>query len=260
MSASRCRFCSHDNPDGARFCNGCGSPLHLKPCPQCEAVNDVAASQCYECGVALESTAPENTVGAAAASAVYESPKSDNAPRPVPEAFGARLDNLPAVEAQANVAAAERRDAFARSNRTSHALFFAVLLLVFGTLGYYGYQRVFPPGGNDNDTATATSAPSENEGATTAREQTAAAPSSEPATPPSAPAAKPPAAPVKPASAAEAVATDARPATPRPGNKTEPTDHARPAPASQASAIATQQMIERYLGTRAGVSSPRSVQ
>src|SRR5215471_9532148 len=30
-----CRFCDHYNPAGAKFCNDCGSPLHLKPCEQC---------------------------------------------------------------------------------------------------------------------------------------------------------------------------------------------------------------------------------
>src|SRR5438105_8709689 len=53
MSLFHCRFCDHDNPSGARFCNACGSPLYLKPCPQCEAVNASTASQCYQCGAAL---------------------------------------------------------------------------------------------------------------------------------------------------------------------------------------------------------------
>src|SRR5947208_557923 len=53
MSLFHCRFCDHDNPPDARFCNACGSPLYLKPCPQCEAVNDSAAPQCYQCGTAL---------------------------------------------------------------------------------------------------------------------------------------------------------------------------------------------------------------
>src|SRR6266576_421074 len=53
MSLFHCRFCDHDNPLDARFCNACGSPLYLKPCPQCEAVNDSAAPQCYQCGAAL---------------------------------------------------------------------------------------------------------------------------------------------------------------------------------------------------------------
>src|SRR5437773_7655112 len=53
MSLFHCRFCDHANPAGARFCNECGSPLYLKPCPQCEAVNDGAAPQCFQCGAVL---------------------------------------------------------------------------------------------------------------------------------------------------------------------------------------------------------------
>src|SRR5258705_9684072 len=43
-------FCDHINPAGATFCNDCGSPLHLKPCKHCEAINDQAAKNCYKCG------------------------------------------------------------------------------------------------------------------------------------------------------------------------------------------------------------------
>ena len=47
-----CPFCDHRNPAAAKFCNDCASPLHLKPCKQCDAVNDQAATNCYECGAA----------------------------------------------------------------------------------------------------------------------------------------------------------------------------------------------------------------
>jgi hypothetical protein len=47
-----CAFCDHRNPAGARFCNDCAAPLHLKPCKQCHAVNDQAATNCYKCGAA----------------------------------------------------------------------------------------------------------------------------------------------------------------------------------------------------------------
>src|SRR5689334_18876321 len=128
MSSSRCRFCSHDNPDGARFCNACGSPLHLKPCPQCEAVNDTAAAQCYECGAALETTPLAEAVTAIPTAAAADTSgaategrraAADPEGSHVPDAFGARFESLPPIEAHANVAAVERRDAFARSNRTS---------------------------------------------------------------------------------------------------------------------------------------------
>jgi hypothetical protein len=50
MFATQCQFCRHDNVPGARFCADCGSPLHLKPCPKCGKVDDVAATACYACG------------------------------------------------------------------------------------------------------------------------------------------------------------------------------------------------------------------
>ena len=49
---AQCIFCAHVNPAGAKFCNDCGSPLHLKPCRQCDAINDRAARRCYNCGIA----------------------------------------------------------------------------------------------------------------------------------------------------------------------------------------------------------------
>ena len=41
-------------PKVAKFCSDCGSPLHLKPCPQCEAINDVTAETCYQCGAPFD--------------------------------------------------------------------------------------------------------------------------------------------------------------------------------------------------------------
>jgi hypothetical protein len=49
MFSPQCLFCDHVNPAGAKFCNDCGSPLHLKWCSQCEAVNDQAAKNCFKC-------------------------------------------------------------------------------------------------------------------------------------------------------------------------------------------------------------------
>ena len=47
-----CAFCDHRNPAGAKFCNDCASPLHLRPCNQCDAVNHQTATNCYKCGAA----------------------------------------------------------------------------------------------------------------------------------------------------------------------------------------------------------------
>ncbi len=53
MVTATCLFCSYSNLASAKFCNDCGSPLHLKPCSQCEAINDRAAEKCYMCGAEL---------------------------------------------------------------------------------------------------------------------------------------------------------------------------------------------------------------
>jgi len=47
-----CAFCDRRNPAGAKYCNDCASPLHLKPCNQCDGVNEQAATECYKCGAA----------------------------------------------------------------------------------------------------------------------------------------------------------------------------------------------------------------
>lgn len=48
-----CNFCAHDNPDGSRFCNECGSQLNLFLCSECEAINSRSAKQCFQCGAPL---------------------------------------------------------------------------------------------------------------------------------------------------------------------------------------------------------------
>lgn len=52
MLATKCSFCQHENLPGSRFCVKCGSPMHLKVCPnpQCGKVSDVTAEVCESCG------------------------------------------------------------------------------------------------------------------------------------------------------------------------------------------------------------------
>jgi hypothetical protein len=52
MPPVSCSFCDHKNPAGSKYCNECGSPLHLMPC-RCGAVNNVTDTHCYRCGAAL---------------------------------------------------------------------------------------------------------------------------------------------------------------------------------------------------------------
>lgn len=49
MSAADCPFCQHANPPDSKFCNACGAPLYLAPCPNCGAVNDATATACHRC-------------------------------------------------------------------------------------------------------------------------------------------------------------------------------------------------------------------
>ncbi|HEU5404819.1 MAG TPA: adenylate/guanylate cyclase domain-containing protein [Gaiellaceae bacterium] len=53
-----CGQCGRENPDGAKFCNACGTPL-LQPCPSCGTGNASDARFCGECGTPLgEARAP----------------------------------------------------------------------------------------------------------------------------------------------------------------------------------------------------------
>lgn len=72
MFRPQCPFCNHANPADAKFCNDCGSPLHLQPCKQCEAINDQAANNCYKCGT--EFPVSVTTTDAAAASRASDTP------------------------------------------------------------------------------------------------------------------------------------------------------------------------------------------
>jgi len=52
MSDYQCLFCGHANPAEAKICNDCSEPL-LKPCKQCDAINDMPARSCDRCGAAF---------------------------------------------------------------------------------------------------------------------------------------------------------------------------------------------------------------
>src|SRR5688572_30230280 len=62
MSASTCAFCLHENPAGAKYCNDCASPLTLKPCRACDAVNERTAAACHRCHTAFAVEAPQADV------------------------------------------------------------------------------------------------------------------------------------------------------------------------------------------------------
>jgi len=58
----KCKKCDFENPDGAKFCNECGSKLELT-CPKCSKVNPAGSKFCNECGNNLtnSSTAAESS-------------------------------------------------------------------------------------------------------------------------------------------------------------------------------------------------------
>ncbi len=71
MFIPKCLFCDHTNPADAKYCNECGSPLHLQLCKQCDAINDAAAKICHKCGTAIAT--PVITPDLAALTPVAES-------------------------------------------------------------------------------------------------------------------------------------------------------------------------------------------
>jgi len=54
----KCRKCATENPEGMKFCGGCGTKLE-KVCPHCNFSNPPQFRFCGECGTALEK--PEET-------------------------------------------------------------------------------------------------------------------------------------------------------------------------------------------------------
>ena len=48
-----CPWCERINPPDAKFCNACGTPIHLVSCAHCGAVNDPLASNCHQCAAVL---------------------------------------------------------------------------------------------------------------------------------------------------------------------------------------------------------------
>jgi hypothetical protein len=49
----KCPKCHFENPDGVKFCGGCGSKLE-KPCPRCGHANPAQFKFCGECGHSLD--------------------------------------------------------------------------------------------------------------------------------------------------------------------------------------------------------------
>src|SRR4051812_45972826 len=56
MGPPICPACSTENPEGARFCMACGTPLERR-CPSCGAAVQPGARFCVECGTPLAADA-----------------------------------------------------------------------------------------------------------------------------------------------------------------------------------------------------------
>src|SRR5260370_10019680 len=57
----RCQNCSAENPEGAKFCRECASPIVVK-CPRCGANNKPGAKFCNDCGAPLNASTPASAV------------------------------------------------------------------------------------------------------------------------------------------------------------------------------------------------------
>jgi class 3 adenylate cyclase/tetratricopeptide (TPR) repeat protein len=73
----KCRKCRFKNPDGAKFCNECGSKLEIA-CSKCSHVNPAGSRFCNECG--------QNLAQASAPSESSQPSQQPGLPSPLPEA------------------------------------------------------------------------------------------------------------------------------------------------------------------------------
>ena len=72
MAGTVCASCSSENPQGARFCMGCGAALERR-CPTCGEAAPPEARFCMACGGPLDASDSVES-GAAAARAAPERP------------------------------------------------------------------------------------------------------------------------------------------------------------------------------------------
>ena len=88
MLTTQCSFCHKDNVPGTRFCAECGSPLHLKVCPNaaCGKVSDATATVCPSCGQTfptIDLVAPTKSATAGAVPSAQAETKSSSSAIPL---------------------------------------------------------------------------------------------------------------------------------------------------------------------------------
>lgn len=173
MSTLSCRFCTHRNPSGAKFCNDCGSPLALKPCPKCEAITDVGEERCHQCGApfdadpvagsSMEPASPEQRTADLAEHFAAGDLTQEN--MHIPESLADRLDGSgmprssdePAAPGVATSIAgyasgaepddaqdARRNRAVATRRRGFRPAALAAALIAIGVAGYFTYVDRIP--------------------------------------------------------------------------------------------------------------------
>src|SRR5215813_10829327 len=74
----RCSKCGAENPDRAKFCEGCASPF-TRRCPSCDTENSPSAKFCIECAKPLERAGDKSQRTAAANSAIPASAEPPDA-------------------------------------------------------------------------------------------------------------------------------------------------------------------------------------
>ena len=116
-SLTICQYCEHANPVDAKFCAGCGAPLHLIPCPQCGAVNQKASKTCYQCRSGLRESTEILPANAPA----------NDAEMAATDAFAATLPS--------------HYEPMRSSHQRQPLLVVVVIFLTFAAAAYFAYQQ-----------------------------------------------------------------------------------------------------------------------
>src|SRR6476660_1260751 len=97
----QCPFCSHQNPEDARFCQNCGKPLPLL-CGSCGTANEAQAKFCANCGANL-------LAGPGQPGGMPIDPLQARLQRYIPKDLLAKLAAAPAGRAATQAIGGERR-------------------------------------------------------------------------------------------------------------------------------------------------------
>ncbi len=155
MRSAACPFCEHINPAGSKFCNACGTPMHLVPCARCGAVNDPLATSCHQCAAALLEKPPGGLAWDAVKSGAWTAEgRTQPSAQPVLGVDGLNRDLETLQEMQRQLANTDSgASATARSpairipqigpRRRLAVIVGTVVLAVLAAAGYYAYRE--PP-------------------------------------------------------------------------------------------------------------------